>query len=388
MARLKVMNNAQGIFLAIVILAGIAILLLGDCIKKEPILLGFAAELTGRQSELGVQERNGVQMAIEKINAAGGVAGHQIELIVRDDLGTPEGAVTADRELIKAGVAAIIGHATSGQTMAGLPLANAAHIVMISPTTSTTELCRKDDYFFRLLPTLRDRARGLAGHIYKRRGITRSAVIYDTNNSAYVEPYRKNFEEEYLSLGGSITGAAGFSSAERPDFDTLLSRLRAGKPDGLFILASDNDTALIAQRARLTGWVTPLFTSAWAQTETLIKNGGKAAEEMEFEMTYAMNSQAQAFLDFKTQYQERFGRAPSFGAMLGYETALVLAEVLKKSGGRATGLKEALLGVKDFPGLVDTFSFDQNGDVMRPYYLGKILDGRFVDLERFEPLRH
>ncbi|MDD5170034.1 MAG: ABC transporter substrate-binding protein [Syntrophales bacterium] len=382
--RKRTNNPLWGIIFAGLLIGTSGLFYIG-CTKREPVLVGFVAELTGRQPELGVQERNGVQMAIEKINTSGGVAGRQIELIVRDDLGTPEGAVAADRELVKAGVVAIIGHATSGQTVAGLPVANAAHIVMMSPTTSATDLSGKDDYLIRVLPTLRDRARGLAQQMYKRHAMTRAAVIYDTHNTAYVQSYLKTFEEEYRSLGGKIAGEAAFSSAERQDFDALLSRLRTGNPEGLLIIASDNDTALIAQRARLIGWKVPLFTSAWAQTETLIKNGGQAVEGIEFELAYAMNSQSPSFLDFKTRYQERFGRAPSFGAMLGYETSLVLAAALQKTGGKATGLKEILLGIKDFQGLVDTFSFDQYGDVIRPFYLGAVRDGKFVDLERFEP---
>lgn len=351
----------------------------------EPILVGFSAELTGKQAELGVQERNGVQMAAEKINRSGGINGRQIELIVRDDLGTPEGARSADRELAGKGVVAIIGHATSGQTIAGLSITNPAHVVMLSPTASTAELSGKDDYFLRVIQPLFERARGLAQHAYQRRGVQRLAVIYDTHNAAYVQSFRKTFVEKYQSLGGKVSAEAGFSSVERTSFDPLLVKLWASKADGLLIIASDNDTALIAQRARLIGWKAPLYTSAWAQTETLIKNGGQAVEGMDLEQTYALNSQIPAFLDFKARYQQQFGRAPSFGASLGYEAALVLAEALKKCGGKAGGLRQALLETRDFQGLVDTFSIDNNGDVVRPFYLGTIRDGAYVDIERFIP---
>lgn len=364
---------------------GIASLLLCCCTNREPIAVGFTAELTGKQAELGVQERNGVQMAIEKINGAGGVDGRPISLIVLDDLGTPEGARAADRELVEKKVAAIIGHATSGQTMAGLAITNPARVVMLSPTTSTAELSGKDDYFIRVIQTLSERAQGLAQQTWRQRGVRRLAVIYDTHNAAYVQSFRKTFLDRYRSLGGTFTAETGFSSTARTEFDPLLAKLRESKADGLLIIASDNDTAIIAQRARLIGWNAPLFTTAWAQTETLIKNGGEAVEGMDLEQTYALNSQAPAFLDFKTRYQQRFGRAPSFAASLGYEAALVLACALKKSGGEAAGLRQALLDTRDFQGLVDTFSIDKYGDVVRPFYLGTIRGGAFVDYERFLP---
>ena len=118
------------------------------CSGKKAIRIGFVAQLTGVQAELGVQERNGVQLAMEKINAKGGIGGRPVELVVRDDLGTPEGARAADRDLIEAGVVAIIGHATSGQTMVGLSVTNPARVVMLSPTATTPELSGLDDFFF------------------------------------------------------------------------------------------------------------------------------------------------------------------------------------------------------------------------------------------------
>lgn len=363
----------------------VVVLFVCGCSKSDPIPVGFVAELTGKQAELGVQERNGVQMAVEKINSTGGVNGRKIELIVRDDLGTPEGAQSADRELIEKGVVAIIGHATSGQTIAGLSVTNPARVVMLSPTASTTELSGKDDYFLRVLQTLYDRARGLAQHAYGNRGVQSIAIIYDTRNAAYVQSFKNTFVDKYQSIGGKVTGESGFSSVASTDFDRILKKLRATKATGLLIIASDNDTAIIAQRTRLLGWPAALYTSAWAQTETLIKNGGQAVEGMELEQTYALNSQAPAYLDFKARYQQRFGRAPSFSASLGYESVLVLAAALEKSGGKADGLRQALLGMKNFQGLIDTFSFDKYGDVVRPFYLGAVRDGKFIDIERFMP---
>lgn len=110
---------------------------LSGCAYRSPIRVGFAGELTGRQADLGVHGRNGAQLAVEAINAAGGVAGRPIELLVRDDRGTSEGAQAADRELISEGVVAIIGHMTSAQTVAGRLVTELAKMVLFSPAAST-----------------------------------------------------------------------------------------------------------------------------------------------------------------------------------------------------------------------------------------------------------
>ncbi|UWG98576.1 ABC transporter substrate-binding protein [Dehalobacter sp. DCM] len=366
----------------VILLLGAFSLLMEGCIGKKPILIGFSAQLTGRQSELGVQERNGVQLAVETINAKGGVAGHKIDLIVRDDFGIPEKAKEADQELIKAGVLAIIGHATTAQTVAGLEVTNPANVIMLSPTVSSPKLSGLDDYFFRVYPSFKNSAQAFAQYTCQRDGITKLAVIYDLDNAAYAKTYSTAFVEKYQAIGGKITKELSFSSTAQPDFAPLLLKLRESKADGLLIIASDIDTALIAQRARLMDWKAPLYTSAWAQTETLIINGGQAVEGLKLEQSYAMSSQSPALLDFQSRYQARFGKAPSFGAVFSYEAALALAAALEKTGGKAKGLRQALTEIRNFQGLMDTFSFDQYGDVARPFYLSTIRDGKFIILEK------
>lgn len=381
MNRQNFIKNSWVRFILVVLVIGVPGFFLLGHLEKKPILIGFAAQLTGRQAELGVQERNGVQLAVERINASGGIAGRKIELLVRDDLGLPGQAQNVDRELIKAGVTAIIGHATSAQTVAGLEVTNPAKVVLIGPTVSTPDLSGLDDYFFRVYPSFKNEAQAFAQNIYQRSGITRLAIIYDSDNTTYSKTYSTIFADKFQSMGGKITGEVSFSSAAQPDFSPTLMKLRAKKADGLLIVASDIDTALIAQRTRLIGWQTPLFSSAWAPTETLINNGGQAVEGIKIEQAYAITSQSPTFLDFQARYQARFGHDPSFGATLAYDAASVLAAALEKTGGKPQGLKQALLKTHDFRGLMDIFSFDRFGDVERPLYFSSIRNGKFVILE-------
>ena len=382
MKRQNSINNSWVRLILVVLLIGTLGFGANGCMIKRPILIGFAAQLTGIQAELGVQERNGAQMAVEKINATGGVAGRKIELITSDDHGIPEKAQAADRELIKAGVLAIIGHATSAQTQAGLEVTNPAKVVLLGPTVSTPELSGLDDYFFRVYPSFKDGAQAFTQYIYQRSGITQLAVIYDSDNAAFAKTYCSTVASKFQSLGGTIISETSFSSAAQSDFSPLLLKLRASKAEGLLIIASDIDTALIAQRTRLMGWQTPLFTSSWAQTETLINNGGQVVEGIKFAQSCALNSQSSTFLEFQTRYQTRFGHAPSFGAAYGYDSFLILAAALEKTGGRPEGLKQALLETHDFQGLMNTFSFDRFGDVEQPTYLNTIRNGKFITLEK------
>ncbi len=251
---------------------------------------------------------------------------------------------------------------------------------MISPTVSTPGLSDQDDNFFRVYPTFKESSQAFAEYIFKTGGLKQLAIIYDADNTAYAKTYRSTFAEKFTSLGGTIAGEASFASSTQPDFQPLLSQLRDNKADGLLIVASDIDTALIAQRAGIIDWQIPLFTSAWAQTETLINNGGKAVEGIKLEQSYALSSQAPLFVEFKTNFQSRFGNPPSFGAAFSYEAAMVLADALKKTGGSAENLKSALLETHDFQGVNDRFSINKFGDVTRPFYLSAIQNGKYVIL--------
>jgi branched-chain amino acid transport system substrate-binding protein len=324
-------------------------------------------------------------LATERINASGGINGRPIELVIRDDKGTPEGARATDRELIKSGVVAIIGHVTSTQTKAALPVINATHTVLISPTAAASELSRQSHYFFRVISVLEKRASGFARSIYQRRSITRMAIVYDTDNAAYSLPYRDSFAAEHKSLGGKIVSTIAFSSRTKPDFNLMLLKLRKTRPDGILIIANSFDAALVAQRSRIIGWDVPLFCSGMAQMETVSRLGGKAIEGMEIEQYYNVNSRSPAFLTFKSDYQLRFGEAPTGISALAYETVEVLAAALNKTDGRREGLREALLETKDFKGLVDTFSFNKYGAAVRSSYVGIIRNGKTVTIAITKP---
>jgi len=355
------------------------------CGKKDDILIGFAAELSGRQAELGVQERNGVQLAVEKINSSGGIAGRQIRLLVRDDKGSPEGGVAADKELISSGVSAIIAHATSTVSLGILPVIDQARVVLISPTSSAPTLSGASPYFFRVVASNKAAGGAMGVHAMHRRGVDKIAVLYDLDNSSYTITYLKSFAEKYQKLGGQMTAEEAFSSSTQPDFAPLLEKMMASGAKGLLVIASDYDTAHIAQRARLMNWKVPIFGCGWSESDILINNGGQAVEDLVYDQYYPRDDASQALLDFRAQFELKFGKAPNFGAIKGYEAMMILAEALKQTNGKSAGLRQALLAIHDFKVLVDAFSFDANGDVVRPFYIGGINKGAFVTVDTIAP---
>jgi branched-chain amino acid transport system substrate-binding protein len=378
--KFKMFRNLCIVVISVITL--IAIIISSNKKKNEVINVGFSAQLTGRQAELGVQERNGAQLAIEKANNDGGINGHMLSLIVHDDLGIPQEAQNADKELIREGVVAIIGHATTAQTLAGIAEANNAKVIMMGPTVSTPKLSGIDDYFFRIHPSFEKSSQNFAKYIFEIKGIKHIAVIFDKDNLAYSQTYSDIFSDKFKALGGEVTNLLDFSSVAQPDFSKFISELQKSKAGGVLIVASDMDTALIAQRARLMNWSNPMFSSPWAQTKTLIDKGGQAVEGMIIEQAYDLENDSENFVEFKSKYRARFGNDPSFGAAYSYESTMVLIEAIKKSYGTNVSLKDALLEIHDFKGLTDNLSFDKFGDVQRNSYLSSIKNGKFIRIAK------
>lgn len=355
------------------------------CSKPEPILIGFSGQLSGAYADLGIKGRDGVLLAVEKINEADGIADRPIKLLVRDDKGAPEGARAADKELIHAGVVAIIGHMTSGQTMAAMDVIEKAGVVLISPTTSTEKLTGIDDHFFRVAVANSTEGRLLARYVRQNRNLARLAAIFDLDNAAYTNSYWDAFSNEYKTRGGQVTGQWGFSSSKKPDFAQIASEVQKSIPDALLIIASPLDTAFIAQKIRAIDQKIIIYSSAWGMTDEMLRNGGKAVEDMEIVVGFNSNSQNPAFKEFRSRYLKRFERDPTFVGGSGYEAMLVLAAALKKTKGRADGLPEALKGIQKFEGPMGTISMNKFGDAFRTLFVQKVVDGEFVTKSSIEP---
>lgn len=358
--------------------------ILNGCGPGKPIRVGFTAGLTGRNAALGTDGRNGAILAVEKVNQTGGVNGHPLELVIEDDLGTAEGALAADRALIAANVTAIIGHMTSDASIASWPEVKDSGMVFLSPTVSTPLLAGIKDNFFRLITINAYPSAALAEYASKELGLKKIAIFYDLDNLAFTDTYRKGFEAPFLDDGGQITASYAFRSSEQPDFTPLLSEAQAAEADGIFIIASAMDTALIAQQARVINLNVQILTSDWALTEDLIQNGGQAVENILAVVSYDENNQSPRYLAFQADFIERFGHPPTFAAGYGYEAVIVLVNALKKTDGHKEGLAKALLETQNFPGIYGTISMDPFGDVERTLYLITVENGELKTIRTID----
>ncbi|MCM8613737.1 ABC transporter substrate-binding protein [Accumulibacter sp.] len=375
------MHRGQAELRAPVLVVALALLLAGCAPPPEPISIGFIGGTSGRVADLGIAGRDGVQLAVDLRNQAGGVGGRAVRLLIRDDEQNPEVAAGALRELIDQGVVAVVGPMTSAMAMAMVPIANEAKLLLISPTVSTEDLSGRDDFFFRVGSSNHANAAEVARHHLQRApGQRRLAVAYDVGNRAYSESWLSGFRTVFEAGGGQLLKTLAFESGGETSLRQVAGELLASNPDGILIVANSVDTALLCQQLRKLGSALPIRAAEWAATERLLELGGKAVEGLMVGQNFNRSSEAPRYLAFREAYSERFHRDPGFGGTLSFDAANVLLEALARRQGEQS-VKEALLNVRRFDGLQAPIVFDDSGDVQLGVFMTVVRDGRLALVE-------
>lgn len=348
-----------------------------SCSTDQPILVGFSGQLTGAKSDLGVQGRNGAVLAVEEINAAGGVNGRTLELLAEDDLDSPSGAIQADETLLRKGVVAIVGHMTTSQTLAAYPVVEKRGGVLVSPTTAAPALKDKQDGFFRVIPSNTKWAEVMAEYALKK-SLKTIFFVGDADNVGYTDTFLASLDKSYTRKGGRLVGSRLYSSRAGEDWGALAQAIRKAKPEVLVACMAARDLVALAQALRPSEAGITVLGPPWPATNALLLSGGSIVEGFQFVSNYSEDNAFPSFRSFQERYTKRFGWKPSFAAAFAYEAVLLLADALKRSGGDAQGLRAALADSAPHTGILGPFAMSPSGDVVRPTFITSVKQGRFV----------
>lgn len=361
-----------------------AALLLAACEQQAsappPIRLGVIVDVSGPSASLGRAGRNGMQLAVEEANAAGGIQGRPIELLYRDDGFDPQRARQAAAELIAVPVEAAIGPMTSLIAEQLAPLFTEAGILLMGGTPLSPLLAGRDDQFFRTLSHSNPDARDIANHLGRQQDLQRVNVIIELSNRSYTLPWLADFKRHLQANGAEVGLTVEFSRDQQTDFADLARRALADQPAAVVLISSALDTALLATQLRQQQPQLILATPAWAAADTLIEMGGRAVEDMFTAQAFDLNDSSAAFVAFKQRYQARFAQPIDTAALTSYNATRVLLTALQQ---RLPGEqpKQALLRIRQFQGLQQPIVFDDFGDSDSLLYPMVVRDGRFSNPE-------
>ncbi|OJH42148.1 ABC transporter substrate-binding protein [Cystobacter ferrugineus] len=347
---------------------------------SEPILVGQVGSLTGSEATFGVSARQGISLALQEANAAGGVKGQPLALRAYDSQGKPEEAAQAASRLINQDhVVVILGEAASSNSMAMADKAQAAGVPMITPTSTNPAVTRKGDYIFRVCFIDPFQGEVMARFAHDNLHLERVAVLQD-NKSAYSVGLADEFRRKFTELGGSVLSTESYSKGDT-DFRAQLTTLKKARPEALFIPGYYTDVGIIARQARELGLTLPLLGGDGWDSTRLFELGGEALEGSYYSNHYSEENPDPTLQAFIARYKAAYGQVPDGVGALAYDAARLAIDAMKRAPDLSgPALRDAIAATRDFPGVGGSITLDANRDAVKQAVILKVEGGkaRFV----------
>lgn len=322
--KMKVLTGFTVVVVTIMALSFVA------CSKADgnTIKIGGIYPLSGPVAVYGVEAKNGVELAVQEINAAGGVNGKMIELIAEDDEGNPEKSVNAYKKLTaKDNVKMIIGSLTSGCTQAIASLAQSQKVIVVAPAATMESITDAGDYIFRVC--FIDPFQGTVGAKFaaENLGKKKSAVLYDVGNDYSVGLY-ENFKKGFVASGGALVAEESYNTGDK-DFNAQLTKIKNANPDVVYLPDYYSTVALIAKQLRAQGISVPIIgADGWGG---ITENAGNEVLNGFYSDHYAADSTDPKVVEFVTKYTGKYNSTPTAFAALGYDAMYVIKDAIAAS---------------------------------------------------------
>ena len=354
--------------------------------SRSTVKIGFFGDLSGPTYNYGESARNGVLMAAEEINQAGGINGQQIDVVFEDDKGSPEAAAQLTGRLIeKDKVVAIIGAGGSGNSLAAAPKAQAAKIPLIAPSSTNPAVTQVGDFVFRACYIDAFQGEVMAKFAANTLKARNAAVMLDFN-SPYSRGLTDFFEYSFARLAGTIVAKQSYKQGDA-DYRGQLSAIKAANPDVIYIPGYYGDVALIAKQARQLGLNVPLLGADGWDAPELWELGGDALNNSYISNHYSADDPAPNIQKFVLDYRQRNRNlTPDAHAALAYDAMRFLAEAIQKAGStEGQKIRDALAETKNFNGITGSISMDRERNAVKSAVILKLLDTTYVYQETIQP---
>ncbi|HET7536922.1 MAG TPA: ABC transporter substrate-binding protein [Candidatus Didemnitutus sp.] len=357
--------------------AACAAFLTASLLAEETIKIGEYASLTGKEAAYGQTSHKGILMAVEEINAHGGVLGKKIELVTEDDQSKQGESATAVKKLISRDkVVAVLGEVASIRSLEAAPVCQTNRIPMVSSASVNSQVTAKGDYIFRVCFVDSFQGGVLATFALNTLKAHRVAVLTSVSN-AYSVGMTKIFKEHFIAGDGTIVADQKYNEGDK-DFRAQLTAIKAANPDAIIATGYYTEAALICVQARQLGLNIPIFGGDGWDAPALLEIGGKAMEGTYFSTHYSPDNPSPAVQEFNQHYRARWGEQPDAWAALGYDSAQVLADAIQHAGVVSPSkIRDALAGTTDFPAVTGKITIDENRNASKSAVILTVKDGKY-----------
>ncbi len=349
--------------------------------KKEEtgkIVLGAMLPLTGDGAAYGEPISRQLMLAVDEINAAGGIDGKMIEIKLEDSKCNPKDGATAASKLIDVdGVKVIFGGACSGETLGAIPIAEQAKVIIISPSATSPKITNAGDYIFRTAPS--DAYAGkVAAEKALAMGFRKAAIINE--NGDYPQGLKDTFATVF-SKGGQVVAAESYNPDDT-DFKTQILKIKDAKPDVIYVVPqAPPKGVLLIKQLKEQGVAQQLMTAEVLIGRDVVKEHGTDMEgllgvEAKFDEKGTIASK---ILD---AYRAKYGEPPfPFYQAAIRDAVYLVVNAIKEHGLDTEKIKEELYATKDWEGAIGKLSIDENGEPILDFSIKQVKNGRLVELK-------
>ena len=381
------MRRLLAVILVCALIAGVGV---GCKAKAGVVNLGGIFPMTGASATFGTSSKNGVDMAVEEFNTAGGamVGGVKttVNYINEDDTGLPEVGASAAQMLINQDhVIGIVGAVMSKVSLAIAPIAQAAGVPEITPASTNEKVTLVGDYIFRACFIDSFQGTVMANYVWNTLKLKTAAVLYDNGND-YNKGLAEFFKAGFEKNGGKVVAYEAFTDEQKTvDYKAQLTVIKAANPAFLYLPNYYGSVALQLKQAREMGLNVPAGGGDGWDSPDLVKIGGAAVEGGVFSTHFSKDDPAPKVQAFVKAYTAKYGEPPDSMGALAYDAAGLLLDAFKTCGSiKGSDIRDAMKNTT-FSGISGAYKFDENRDPIKAAVIIKIVNGQQSFLTTVNP---
>lgn len=353
--------------------------------QSPEIVIGMYGSLTGGTATFGQSTKAGVEMAVDELNAGGGLLGKKVRLLVEDDQGRPEEAQTVVSKLVsKDRVIAVIGENASSRSLAAAPVCQAGGVPMVSPSSTNPRVTQVGDFIFRVCFIDTFQGQVMAKFATNTLEVKRAAIFRDIKND-YSVGLADVFATTFRKLGGTIVADESYGEGDS-DFNAQLTALKSKAPEAIFVPGYYTEVGLIARQAKNLGLTVPLLGGDGWDSPKLTEIGGPALNGSYFSTHCSDQDPAPEVQNFVRQYKNRFHEEPAANAVLGYDAMRILGAAIVRAGGTdGRKIRDALAAIRNFQGVSGSITIDADRNAVKPAVVLRVNNGALEFVQRVLP---
>jgi len=355
--------------------------------SSEPILIGVGGPLTGQYAQYGAQWKKGFDLALDEINAAGGIKGRPLQYVFEDTQSDPRQTVTIARKYVAdERIVVEVGDFSSAASMAASPIYQAAGMVQFGFTNSHPDFTKGGDFIWSNAVNQKDEMPLLADFL-RDLGLKKIAVLH--LNSDWGRTAKDLLVEAVKSRGGEVVGSEGYLADEK-DFRSAIVRLRGANPDSIALISYYPDGAQLTRQIRQAGITQPIVAGGSIYSPKFLELGGDQVNGVLTTVPFFPDDPRPVVQKFVKNFEAKFGAQPDAYNGRAYDTFILLAEVMRQFGTDRKAIKEGLGKIKDVPSVVyGKVAFDPGTRRVADPFVSRIVvkDGKWAAYEGAKAMR-